>query len=891
MSTENTAPQTDIDSQETIEWVQALQSVIEADGSDRARFLLRELADVAREAGAQLPYGLNTPYINTIPVERQPALPADRQLEFKIRSMIRWNAAAMVLRANKISTEYGGHIASFSSAAVLYEIGFNHFWRARSAEHGGDMIYYQGHSAPGMYARAFLEGRLTVEQLDNFRQEVGGNGLSSYPHPWLMPNFWQFPTVSMGLGPIMAIYQARFQKYLENRELIKAENRKVWAFLGDGEMDEPESRGALGLAGREHLDNLVFVINCNLQRLDGPVRGNGKIIQELESEFRGAGWNVIKVIWGSQWDILLEKDHDGLLQKRMQECVDGEYQAFKAKGGAYTREHFWNTPELKAMVSHMSDEDLDLMSRGGHDTDKVYAAYREAVKHSGQPTVILAKTVKGLGMGESGQGQNTSHQQKKMDLVSLKGFRNRFKIPITDEQIEKVEYIIPDENSPEIKYLHARRQALGGYLPARPNPSNKLEIPPLESFSKMLESSGDREISSTMAFVRILSSLIRDKNIKDRIVPIVPDEARTFGMEGLFRQLGIYASEGQKYQPEDSDQLMYYREDVKGQVLEEGINEAGAMSSWIAAATSYSTNELPMIPFYIYYSMFGFQRIGDLAWAAGDMQARGFMVGGTAGRTTLAGEGLQHQDGHSHLQASTIPNCISYDPTYSYELTVIIQDGMRRMYVEEENVFYYLTVMNENYVHPAMPEGSQEGILKGLYQLSKSKKDNGQNPTVQLMGCGTILNECVTAAEILENEFGIAANVWSSTSINELRREGLEVQRWNMLHPTEKPRISYVEQCFQEQNGPVVAATDYMKVYADSIREFVPSRYVVLGTDGFGRSDDRQQLRSHFEVNHQYIIIAALSALFEDGSIDAEVVNKAIKQFNIDPDKPSPESL
>ncbi|MFT5571920.1 MAG: pyruvate dehydrogenase E1 component [Cryomorphaceae bacterium] len=891
MSNELSTAPIDIDAQETQEWVDALQSVIDADGSDRARYLLKELADAARQAGAQLPYGLNTPYINTIPVEKQPALPADRQIEFKIRSMIRWNAAAMVLRANKISTEYGGHIASFASAAVLYEIGFNHFWRARSEEHGGDMIYYQGHSAPGMYARAFLEGRLSDEQLDNFRQEVGGGGLSSYPHPWLMPDFWQFPTVSMGLGPIMAIYQARFQKYLENRELIKAENRKVWAFLGDGEMDEPESRGALGLAGREHLDNLIFVINCNLQRLDGPVRGNGKIIQELESEFRGAGWNVIKVIWGSQWDILLEKDTDGLLQKRMQECVDGEYQAFKAKGGAYTRERFWNTPELKEMVAHMSDDDIDLMSRGGHDTDKVYAAYRSAVKHIGQPTVILAKTVKGLGMGGAGQGQNTSHQQKKMDLESLKVFRNRFKIPVTDEQMENVEYIKPDEDSPEIKYLHARRQALGGYLPARHRGGSKLEIPSLETFSKLLESSGEREISSTMAFVRILSTLIRDKNVKDRIVPIVPDEARTFGMEGLFRQLGIYASEGQKYEPEDSDQLMYYREDVKGQVLEEGINEAGAMSSWIAAATSYSTNDLPMIPFYIYYSMFGFQRIGDLAWAAGDMQARGFMVGGTAGRTTLAGEGLQHQDGNSHIQASLIPNCISYDPTYAYELAVIVQDGMRRMYQEEENVFYYLTVMNENYLHPALPEGSEEGILKGLYQLKKSDKDDGQTATVQLMGSGTILNECVQAAEILEAQYGVAANIWSATSINELRREGLAVTRWNMLHPHDKPQISYVEQCFQEQNGPVVAATDYMKVYADSIREFVPSRYVVLGTDGFGRSDDREQLRSHFEVSHRYIVVAALSALFEDGSIDADIVNNAIKQFNIDPEKPTPDSL
>lgn len=881
----------DIDQLETQEWVDALKSVIEADGSDRARFLLRELANTARESGAQLPYGLNTPYINTIPVDKQVPMQGDRQIEFKIRSMIRWNAAVMVLRANKISTEYGGHIASYASAAVLYEIGFNHFWRARNADHGGDMIYYQGHSAPGMYARAFMEGRLTEEQLENFRQEVNGDGLSSYPHPWLMPNFWQFPTVSMGLGPIMAIYQARFQRYLEHRALIPAENRKVWAFLGDGEMDEPESRGALGLAGREKLDNLIFVINCNLQRLDGPVRGNGKIIQELESEFRGAGWNVIKVIWGSHWDLLLEKDHDGLLQKRMQDAVDGEYQAFKAKGGAYTREHFFNTPELKAMVDHMSDEDIDLMARGGHDTDKVYAAYRAAIKHHGQPTVILAKTIKGIGMGEAGQGLNTSHQQKKMDIESLKVFRNRFKIPVTDEQIKNLDYIRPDSESPEIKYLHSRRQHLGGYLPARATTKNPLEIPSLDSFSKQLEDTGDREISTTMAFVRIFSALIRDKNLKDRIVPIIPDEARTFGMEGLFRQLGIYASTGQMYQPEDSDQLMYYREDQQGQVLEEGINEAGAMSSWIAAATSYSTNELPMIPFYIYYSMFGFQRIGDLAWAAGDMQARGFLIGGTAGRTTLAGEGLQHQDGHSHLQAATIPNCVSYDPAFSYELAVIIQDGLKRMYQNEENVFYYLTVMNENYHHPAMPEGSQEGILRGLYKFKSSDKNDGKTAAVQLLGSGTILNEVIEAAEILESEYGIAANVWSATSMNELRREGLEIERWNVLHPDEKPRVSYVETCLQDEHGPVIAATDYMKAYADSIRAFVPSRYAVLGTDGFGRSDDRQSLRDHFEVNHKYIVVTALSALFEDGSISVDIVKKAIKQFNIDPSKPSPDTL
>lgn len=881
----------DIDPQETQEWIEAISSVIDTDGSERANYLIKHISNAARQAGVQLPYGLNTPYVNTISIEDQTPFVGDAEIEFQIRSIIRWNAAAMVLRANKINTEFGGHIASFASSAVLYEIGFNQFWRAPSEEHGGDMIYYQGHSAPGMYARAFLEGRLTEEQLDNFRQEVDGNGLSSYPHPWLMPNFWQFPTVSMGLGPIMAIYQARFLKYLQNRDLQPIQNRKVWAFLGDGEMDEPESRGALGLAGREKLDNLIFVVNCNLQRLDGPVRGNGKIIQELESEFRGAGWNVIKLIWGAEWDRLLANDHDGILHARMQEAVDGDYQAFKAKGGAYTREHFWNTPELKAMVAHMSDNDIELMTRGGHDPKKVYAAYASAVKHKGQPTVILVKTVKGFGMGDSGEAQNTSHQQKKMDLDSLKHFRDRFKIPLEDDKLEKLDYIKPDPKSPAIQYLHDRRNALGGYLPSRFNGSIKLEIPELSAFSKLLESTGDREISTTMAFVRLLSTLVRDKELKDRILPIIPDEARTFGMEGLFRQLGIYANEGQKYEPEDADQLMYYREDKSGQVLEEGINEAGAMSSWIAAATSYSTNQFPMIPFYIFYSMFGFQRIGDLAWAAGDMQARGFLLGGTAGRTTLAGEGLQHQDGHSHIQAGLIPNCVSYDPAFSYELAVIVQDGLRRMYQDEENVFYYITVMNENYSHPAMPEDDTviDGILKGLYQFKKSDKDDGQTPAVQLMGSGAILNECIKAAEILEADFDIAANIWSATSMNELRRQGSRVQRWNMLHPESKPRISYVEECLQTQNGPVIAATDYIKNYADQIREFVPSRYVVLGTNGFGRSDSRAKLRSHFEVNHQHIVINALSALYEDGSISADVVSKAIKQFEIDPDRSMPD--
>ena len=873
----------DIDPIETKEWIDALEGVIEADGTDRARYLLRKLTDAARESGAQLPYGLNTRYINTISLDQQAPLAGESVTEYRIRSINRWNAAVMVLRANKDDSGKGGHIASYASAAVLYEIGFNHFWKGDD-NGNGDLIYYQGHSAPGMYARAFIEGRLTEEQLDNFREETAGEGLSSYPHPWLMPNFWQFPTVSMGLGPIMAIYQARFQKYLANRELLPENDRKIWAFLGDGEMDEPESRGALSLAGRERLDNLIFVINCNLQRLDGPVRGNGKIIQELESDFRGSGWNVIKVIWGSDWDPLLAKDTSGELQQRMEDVVDGEFQSYKAHGGAYTREHFWNSPELKKMVEHLSDDEIFRMERGGQDPQKVFAAYAAAMAHKGQPTVILAKTTKGHGMGEAGEGKNTSHQQKKMDYESLLGFRDRFRVPVSDEDVKNLRYFKPSEDSEELKYLHARRKNLYGYLPARRQESVRLEIPALETFKKQISSSGKREISTTMAFVQILMTLIRDKNIKEHIVPIVPDEARTFGMEGLFNSIGIYQPLGQRYLPEDSDTLLKYKEAKHGQLLEEGINEAGAMSSWIAAATSYSTNNLPMIPFYIYYSMFGFQRIGDLAWAAGDMRARGFLLGGTAGRTTLNGEGLQHQDGHSHIQAALIPNCISYDPTFAYELAVIIQDGMQRMYVKQEDIFYYITVMNENYQHPEMPENSKEGILKGLYLFKRSKKDDGKTPTVQLMGSGTILNGCIAAADILESEYKVAANVWSATSMNELAKDGESCTRWNMLHPTKKPRISYVEKCLQEHNGPVVAATDYIKNYANQIRDFVPSRYIVLGTDGFGRSDTREALRKHFEVDRNYIVVAALQGLAEDGSIKPAVVEEAIKQFNINTD-------
>jgi pyruvate dehydrogenase E1 component len=879
----------DVDPEETQEWLESIDSVLRVHGAERAHFLLECMIDHARRSGAYLPYSPNTAYLNTIPVGQQPPYPGDRALERRIEAYIRWNALAMVVHANRKSSEYGGHIASYASSATLYEVGFNHFWRAPTAEHGGDLVYFQGHSSPGIYARAFLEGRLTEENLNYFRQEVVGPGLSSYPHPWLMPEFWQFPTVSMGLGPMMAIYQARFMRYLEARGILPAQDRKVWCFLGDGETDEPESMGAITMPVREKLDNLIFVINCNLQRLDGPVRGNGKIIQELEAAYQGAGWNVIKVIWGTRWDALLARDDKGLLRKVMEECVDGEYQNFKAKGGAYTREHFFGKyPELKAMVANMSDEDIWRLNRGGHDAIKVYAAYHAAVHHTGRPTVILAKTVKGYGMGEAGEAQNITHQKKKLDEDDLKQFRDRFRLPVSDEQIQKLAYYKPAEDSEEIKYLKARREKLGGALPKRRARVEPLQVPDLEFFKSQLEASGDREFSTTMAFVRMLTALVRDKNIGPRIVPIVPDEARTFGMEGLFRQVGIYSSVGQLYTPQDSDQLTFYREDKKGQILEEGINEGGSYCSWIAAATSYSTHGVQMIPFYIFYSMFGFQRVGDFAWAGGDSRARGFLIGGTAGRTTLAGEGLQHQDGHSQLVATTIPNCRAYDPCYRYELAVIIQDGLRRMCVERENIFYYITCMNENYAHPALPEEAVEGILHGMYLLRAGGKGKVR---VQLFGSGTILREVLAAADLLQEQFGIPADVWSVTSFSELRREALDVARWNARHPGAEQRTSYVEKALAGRQGPFIAATDYMKIVADQIRQWVPGRYVSLGTDGFGRSDGREALRSFFEVDRKSIALAALGALADEGGVDGKTVKEAFKQLGVDPEKRNPVTL
>ncbi len=881
----------DIDPQETQEWLDALESVLLNEGAERAHFLLEQLVEKARRSGAYLPYSANTAYINTIPTGKEESSPGNHAIEQRIRAYVRWNAMAMVLRANK-DTNVGGHIASFASAATLYDVGYNHFWHNASEDHGGDLVYTQGHSAPGIYAYAFLLGELTEEQLDKFRQEADGEGLSSYPHPWLMPDFWQFPTVSMGLGPLMAIYQARFMKYLGGRGLVNTDGRKVWAFMGDGEMDEPESLGAISLAPREKLDNLIFVINCNLQRLDGPVRGNGKIIQELESHFRGAGWNVIKVIWGSYWDPLLAKDTKGLLQQRMMECVDGEYQTIKSKDGAYVRKHFFGKyPELLEMVANMSDDDIWRLNRGGHDPHKVYAAYASALKHTGQPTVILAKTIKGYGMGEAGEAQNITHQQKKMGTTSLKAFRNRFGLEISDDVIDDVPYLTLAKDSPEYIYMQAQRQALGGFLHHRKKKAEALKIPALSAFESILKASGDgRESSTTMAFVRILNILVKDKELGKHVVPIVADESRTFGMEGMFRQLGIWSSVGQLYTPQDAEQLMYYKEDKSGQILQEGINEAGAMSSWIAAATSYSTHGVQMIPFFIFYSMFGFQRIGDLAWAAGDMRCRGFLLGGTAGRTTLNGEGLQHEDGHSHIVASTIPNCVSYDPTFSYELAVIVQDGLRRMYQEQEDVYYYITVMNENYSQPEMPKGVEQDILKGMYLLSESSK-RGKEPRVQLLGSGTILREVIAAADILKKEFKINADIWSVPSFNELRREALSVARWNMLNPTKKAKFSHVEKCFKGREGPFVAATDYMKIYADQIREFVHGCYRVLGTDGFGRSDTREKLRNFFEVDRYYITVAVLKALAEEGKVTTKQVAQAIDKFGIDPDKADPVTL
>ncbi len=879
--------QHDIDPIETQEWLDALSAVLEHEGVERAHFLLEKLIDNARRNGANLPFTNNTAYLNTIPTHQEARTPGDPELEYRIRSFIRWNAMAMVVRANKESSELGGHIASFASAATLYDVGFNHFFHAPDKSHGGDLVFMQGHSAPGIYARAYLEGRLTEEQLDHFRQEVDGKGLSSYPHPWLMPDFWQFPTVSMGLGPIMSIYQARFMKYLHDRGIANTEGRKVWTFCGDGEMDEPESLGAISLAGREKLDNLIFVINCNLQRLDGPVRGNGKIIQEMESVFRGAGWNVIKVIWGSYWDPLLAKDKDGLLARRMAEIVDGDYQNYKAKDGAFVREHFFNTPELKAMVAHMSDDDIWRLNRGGHDPHKVYAAYKVASEHKGQPTLILTKTVKGYGMGEAGEGQNTTHSQKKMNIDALAAFAKRFNLPLSDEQIEKAEYYKPAEDSAEMQYLHERRKALGGYLPSRTHLAAPLEVPALSSFDALLKGSGDREMSTTMAFVRILTALARDKKVGRNIVPIVPDEARTFGMEGMFRQLGIYSSVGQLYEPQDKAQVMFYKEDKSGQILEEGINEAGAMSSWIAAATAYSSHGVNMVPFYIYYSMFGFQRIGDLAWAAGDMQARGFLIGATAGRTTLAGEGLQHQDGHGLLVASTIPNCVAYDPCFAYELAVIIHDGMRRMVQEQENVYYYITTMNENYAMPEMPGGVEDGIRKGMYRYRADKPKKGE-VKAQLFGSGTILREVIAAADLLKKDWKVSADVWSITSYNELAREAVDCERWNMLHPGKKPRIPYITRQLDKCDGPVIASSDYVRNVANQVRQYVPGTYTVLGTDGFGRSDTRENLRRHFEVNRHYVVLATLKTLADEGRVPAGKVSEAIEKYAIDPAKPNP---
>ena len=879
----------DSDIQETQEWIESLNSVIETEGTERAHFLIEMLIDQARRSGSNLPYNATTAYVNTIPSHLQQRHPGNPDMERRIRALIRWNAIMTVLRANIKSPGVGGHIASFQSAATLYDVGFNHFFRAANKDFGGDLVFFQGHSSPGIYARAFLEGRINESQLDNFRMETNGNGLSSYPHPWLMPEFWQFPTVSMGLGPIMGIYQARYLKYLHDRGIADTSDRKVWVFCGDGEMDEPESLGAISLASRENLDNLIFVVNCNLQRLDGPVRGNGKIIQELESDFRGSGWNVLKVVWGSYWDPLFAMDKDGLLKKRMEECVDGEYQNFKAKGGAYTREHFFGKyPELTEMVSAMSDSDIWRLNRGGHDPHKVYAAYASATSHKGQPSVVLAKTVKGYGMGDAGEGQNITHQQKSMDVEALKAFRSRFDLPISDKEVENLSFYKPPANSPEIQYMEERRKSLGGYLPTRKRKGNALKVPELSAFSNVLTSTGERQISTTMAFVRILSTLVKDSEIGKYVVPIVPDEARTFGMEGMFRQLGIYSSIGQLYEPQDSDQVMFYKEQKDGQILEEGINEAGSFSSWIAAATSYSTTGIQTIPFYIFYSMFGFQRIGDLAWAAGDSRARGFLLGATAGRTTLNGEGLQHEDGHSHLISATIPNCVSYDPCFAYELAVIIQNGLERMIQNQEDVYYYITIMNENYQHPDMPKNIEKNIIQGIYKFSESKL---KAPKIQLMGSGVILREVIEAAKMLESEWKVSADIYSVTSFTELRREALDNERWNILNPDKKQKVSIIQEIISDQESPIVASTDYMKSYAEQIANFIPNKFISLGTDGYGRSDSREALRSFFEVDRYYIVIASLKALVDSKKIDKDMLTKAIKKYKINSNKPNPVSI
>ncbi len=876
---------------ETNEWLDALESVIDTEGPDRAHYLMERMMDLARRRGANIPFSSNTAYVNTIPADKGAHCPGNLEIEERLRSYMRWNAMAMVVKANRLDGDLGGHLSSFASLANMLGIGFNHFWHAPTADHGGDLLYIQGHSSPGIYARAFLEGRLSEEQLLHFRREVDGKGLSSYPHPKLMPDFWQFPTVSMGLGPLMAIYQARFLKYLHARGIADTEKRKVWAFCGDGEMDEPESMGAIGMAGREKLNNLVIVVNCNLQRLDGPVRGNGKIIQELESDFRGAGWNVVKVIWGSGWDELLAKDKDGALRKIMMETVDGEYQNYKAKDGAYVRANFFGKdPRTLAMVAHMSDDDIWRLTRGGHDPHKIYAAFKVAQESVDQPTVILAKSIKGFGFGKSGEARNTAHNTKKLDDEAIKALRDRFQLPIADEHLPAIPFFKPADDTPEMKYLQERRAALGGYLPQRRQQADEqLVVPPLSAFQAMLEPTAEgREISTTASYVRVLTSLLRDSSLGQRVVPIMVDESRTFGMEGLFRQIGIFSQVGQLYEPVDKDQVMYYREDKAGQILQEGINEAGGMSSWIAAATSYSTNNRVMIPFYTYYSMFGLQRIGDLAWAAADMRARGFLIGGTAGRTTLNGEGLQHEDGHSHVMASTIPNCVPYDPTFAHEVAVIIHDGLRRMVTNQEDVFYYITVMNENYAHPGLVAGQEEGIIKGLYSFKKSETQTKHR--VQLLGSGTILREVIAAADLLMNDWGIAADIWSAPSFTLLARDGQDAERWNMLHPTETPRVPYIAECLKDTAGPIVVSTDYMRTYAEQVRAFIPKdrSYKVLGTDGFGRSDSRAKLREFFEVNRYFVTIAALKTLADEGAISASVVAQAIEKYGINPNKPNP---
>jgi pyruvate dehydrogenase E1 component len=881
----------DPDTLETKEWLEALEAVIDNEGPERAHYLMERLVDLARRRGAHIPFSSNTAYVNTIPTHLEEHCPGNLEYEERLRSWMRWNAMAMVVKANRADGDLGGHISSFASLANMLGIGFNHFWRAPSADHGGDLLYIQGHSSPGIYARAFLEGRLSEDQLLNFRREVDGKGLSSYPHPKLMPTFWQFPTVSMGLGPLMAIYQARFLKYLHARSIADTENRKVWVFCGDGEMDEPESMGAIGMAARERLDNLVMVVNCNLQRLDGPVRGNGKIIQELEADFRGAGWNVVKVIWGPGWDALLAKDKDGILQRVMMETVDGEYQNYKAKDGAYVRKHFFGKhPELLKMVANMTDDDIWRLTRGGHDPHKIYAAFKIAQENKGTPTVLLVKTVKGFGMGKSGEARNTAHQTKKLDDEAIREMRDRFAIPIPDDKLAEIPFFKPADDAPEMVYLHKRREALGGYLPQRrPQAAETLPVPALSAFQNVLDATAEgREISTTQAFVRIISTLLRDPNLGQRIVPILVDESRTFGMEGLFRQIGIFNQQGQLYEPVDKDQVMYYREDKAGQILQEGINEAGGMSSWIAAATSYSTNNRIMIPFYTFYSMFGMQRIGDLAWAAGDMRARGFLMGGTAGRTTLNGEGLQHEDGHSHVMAATIPNCLPYDPTFAHEVAVIVQDGLRRMVANQEDVFYYITLMNENYPMPGMVQGSEEGILKGMYLLQQGKADAAQR--VQLLGSGTILRESIFAAELLQQDFGIAADVWSAPSLTLVARDGQDAERWNMVNPTAAQRVPFVTGLMEQTSGPIIATTDYMRLFAEQIRAFMPKgrTYKVLGTDGFGRSDSRVKLREFFEVNRHYIVVAALKALADEGKIATSVVADAVAKYGIDPNKPNP---